>query len=356
MMGTGQGSVSMEQLALLLAVSRMFGVLTYTGDSKLSSAMGFLAILLSGVLQLLLLRLGIFLCGGLKEASMGAAKGPKSLYRVICGGYWLLCTAIAADTAETFTRFLSVSFYDWKGWWALELLFVLAAVLSARQGIEAICRAAALLGVLLAGLLLLIAAGLWDEYNLLYYSFAPAPAAGMLEGVLHGAAMNFEMIALLLLLPEAVNRHSPARSRWVIWTTAAAAGVQTMLCLSLGMYAEGKTFPMFAAAASAGFSVFQRLDAVFMAMWVITGFLRISVFLLLSARLWPQLCLRERKKQDFYSQGLIIAGAALFVGLCGSSLSFFESTAAAGAAVALGVILLPLAGRLVSREKRGEEK
>jgi len=99
--------------------------------------------------------------------------------------------------------------------------------------------------------------------------------------------------------------------------------VQLLTMLALGSYGAMKPFPVFTAVTSAGFRSFQRLDPVFLVIWVTLGLVKLSVFLSLASGLSAGLFFRPWGGRWVWGNGLVVVVLALVL------LSFAASWAAA---------------------------
>lgn len=349
--------ISLTQLMILLALSRMFTIVTYTpsGNGLASGSVSLIATLLSGVLQAAALTLGIRLSradAGVSPMILGE-RGGKVVYRGLGICYWLLAMAVCLYTVVTFTYFVVSNFYDFAYWWVVVLALVLAAGLAVSQGLEAIARSAAILGVLFLVALGLVAIGLRDQYDLLNYIAPRLTFPQELLAIYRGFAMNFELAAFLLLLPWVRNYRAPKGRRWILWSTLLAVGLQVMTTLALGMYGEGKRFPIFAAVTTTRFVVLSRLGSVFMGIWVMLGFFKLALFLHLAVSLWAAMGYREMRKKDIWIHSALVAALGLgALGLSGITSALYAA-AGAGVLTLVGVILLPAVGWIFKR-KRGK--
>lgn len=343
------GKISASQLFLLLLLSHGFSLGTRPSAGNEETTL--LTILLSGLIQAAVLAAGLFFCRRKTGASPFLAPG-SGFYRLQNLFYWAFCGLAAVLTAVDFVSFMTTMVYDYREGWMVAVTFGLAGALAASQGLEGLARGGGILAALLGLGCFFIVLGLWRQYDWRNLTMASLSLGDTLAGACYEAAMNWELFALLLLLPYL--RKAPRTvscAGWVGVLTFAAAAVRLMTVLTLGSYGGMKPFPVFTAVTSMGFRSFQRLDSVFLAIWVTLGLVRLAVFLSLAARCSAGVFFRPwRTGWVWGNAALAAAGAlALWSGPESWGSGVYRRPAAAAIAL-LGVLLLPLAGWLLDRK------
>lgn len=350
--------ISASQLFLLLLLSRGFSlVVRSTGGEGERAAL--LTTLLSGLIQAAVLLVGLFFCRRRTGISPFLAPG-SGFYRVQNLLYWGCCTAAAVWTVVDFVSFMTTVVYDYREGWLVAVTFAAAGALAACQGLEGLARGGGILAVLLGLGCVVIALGLWREYDWRNLAAFRLSFGETLGGACYDAVMNGELFALLLLLPSLRKEPGMAScAGWVGCLTLAAAAVRLMTALTLGSYGGIKPFPVFTAMTSMGFWSFHRLDSVVLAVWVTLGLVKLAVFLSLAARCSAGVFFRP------WGTGWVWGNAALAAAGTLALWSGPESWGTGayrwpvtGAVTLLGVLLLPLAGWLWDRggkPKRGEK-
>lgn len=348
------GKISVSQLLLLLFLSRFFSVAAYTPAGQ-GTEVTLITTLLSGLVQLAALWLGLAFCRRRTGVSPFLAPGGW-FYRLQNLLYWGCCMAVCIYTVVNFTAFMTAVVYDYRYGWMVAVTFAAAGALAACQGLEGLARGGGILAVLLGVGCAVIALGLWRQYDWQNFTLRLLSPGDTLRGACHSFAMNGELFALLLLLPSL--RRAPGTAScagWVGCLTLAAVLVQLMTMLTLGAYGGMKPFPVFTAVTSAGFRSFQRLDSVFLVIWVVLGLTKLAVFLTLAARLSASVFFRPGGAGWVWGSGALAAAGALALWSGPEGwMDALHRWLAAGTAAFLGVLLLPLAGKLL--DGRGKER
>lgn len=343
--------ISVSQLFLMLLLCRGFSLASRSSMGE-GEGTTLLAILLSGLVQAAVLGLGLFFCRRKTGTSPFLAPGT-GFYRLQNLLYWVCCMAAAVGTVVDFVSFLTTVVYDYREGWLVAVTFAAAGALAASQGLEGMARGGGILAVLLGLGCVIIAIGLWRQYDWLNFTMAQLSLGDGPGAVWREAAGSGELFALLLLLPHLRKApRSISCAGWVAILTLLSALIRLMTILTLGAYGAIKPFPVFTAAASMGFRSFQRLDSVLLAVWVTLGLTRLAVFLALAAKCACGVFFRPWKTGWIWgSAALSAAGAlALWSGPegWGTTLSRWP---VAEAAVLLGVLLLPVTGWLLDKKE-----
>jgi len=348
----GSGKISVSQLFLLLFLSRAFSLVAYSPAGQ-EGTLTIVTTLLSGLVQAAALAAGLYFCRRRTGVSPFIAPG-SGFYRLQNLLYWSCCMTVAVYTVVNFVSFMTAVVYDYRSGWLVAVTFAAAGALAACQGLEGLARGGGILAVLLGIGCAVIALGLWRQYDWQNLTLRLLPWEDTLRGACHGFAMNGELFALLLLLP--CLREPPGAvscAGWVGSLTLAAAALQLVTMLTLGAYGGMRSFPVFTAATSAGFRNFQRLDSVFLGVWVILGLVKLSVFLSLASRLSAGVFFRPWGAGWVWGNGALAAAGALAL-WCGPEgwMDGIHRWLAAGVLTFLGVLALPLAGKLLDGRRK----
>lgn len=203
-------------------------------------------------------------------------------------GKWLLyCAAIFyilyflwidLQYLSMFQFFLSNVFRPVTPAWIFTVMIVLAAVYSAFKGLDAMGRAAAvilttvLLGLSLIAVLLLSDVKPDNFTPLLYHG-----PTQMLSGTAFYLSGGSCIALYALLFPTASGNRNLGFCIWNLLTYAVAGAILALIVGVLGTYANLQLFPFYSAATMANLGTFQRMDSVFICIWIIGLFLKLAI-------------------------------------------------------------------------------
>ena len=347
--------ISPFQLTVLLVLSRMFTVLAYTPElSPLpEEGVSLTSAILSPLLQYGVLMLAAALCASPKGISplLLSGKGAKAAHQVFSVLYWAISLGVCLYTVVNFTLFLTTSFYHFRNPFIITAVFVLCGGVAVSQGLEAMARAAVVLAAVALAGMAAVALGLWGEYDVLNLVRAEWTPEVVLWGAYRGLAMNFELVALLLLMPF-LNRQALRPRMAGGWLGAAAllsVGLILMTAFSLGQYAGRKMFPVFAAASSSRLMMFRNLDGVFLAVWVLLGFTKMAIFLFLTSSVWGELSRREMSGKIVWANTVVVLGLSWAAVAADEAAEGLYWAVGSGAATLTGAVILPLAGWIIKK-------
>lgn len=190
--------------------------------------------------------------------------------------------------------------------WLIAVSVMTVSVYGALQGIESLARTALIiLVVILTGMLFLFATvtpriNFQNLYPLLYEG-----TGQMWTGVLQvlGRSTCFPIMAMLL--PQVSGNRKLGFFLWNLILYLFMAIGLFMIVASMGSYADQQLFPFFSLASIAGIRPFQRMDAIFIGIWLSGLFLKIATDLYLAA----QCCIKTFGRKS--GKISILCGAAL---------------------------------------------
>ena len=164
-----------------------------------------------------------------------------------------------------------------------------------------------------------------------------------------------ELAAVLLLVPMVKGNLKTGVLWWQVLTLVAFELIGLGTLLALGEYAGTRLFPAYTLSTIAEFSIFQRMDALHMAVWVFLAVLKTALYLYLSA-----LCLRRILPQRQKKFGLPFCTVVILVGgvwLARQSGLLVSIASPFGGALPLVILvaLCPLALWIWDGHKRGKE-
>lgn len=151
----------------------------------------------------------------------------------------------------------------------ISLCVVIVACYAAWKGIETIARTATVLTVVVVAGLLFIIVTLIPEINTLnYLPFCDKGPDQALKGAALLLSRSSGLAALMLLLPKTKGHKKTGFVLWNITIALLMVGMLFVIVGALGGYLNYQLFPVYSAASFADAGVMERMDALFIAMWI----------------------------------------------------------------------------------------
>lgn len=287
--------ISMSQLIMLLTLSRMFyslnGILLGTGDGF---GMAYLwAIPLSALMQFVLVLPALFLSHrqGTSLITAGYSLWGKggALLALLCGIYFLLSAVLTVFSTE---QFMVNAVYPEASPVFFILTLTLAAAYAAHLGLESIARSGFIIFIVFILGVAFAFLGNWEQINLIF--IRPLGAGGfgeVLRIAVSLTARSPEILLFAVLLPNLPKNGGRKRGvlYYLLLSSLVLEIIVFLISAVLGQLAEGEAFPFYTVGTLAKISIFQRLDAVHMSIWVLTAFIRMGLYLWAAVEMFQSL-------------------------------------------------------------------
>lgn len=307
--------ISGGQLTALLFAGRMSGCLLLSSeglahfsvvDCLLSAALNGLLLFFLFLPTLRLLRTGE--TGTTERVYARSKAGGK----ITDAAYLLLCLFILLLDIVQFSDFALKTMHEGLSLWLLSVVFVVVCVVASGCGIQAIARASTPVALFAAACLIVFAVALIPQMH--PFHFSPPQTEGLLLAMKKAVLdlpRTAEVAAIGLLYPYVNGSQMRSCIRFCGLTAVFSALAIVTAVGVLGGTAGMSAYPFYTAVSAARIGVLQRLDALVVAVWLGTFFVRFTLFVQLFlerlSNLFP--------KQRFGRVGLalILIGAALWV-------------------------------------------
>lgn len=274
--------ISTVQLVCLMTVSSVTLMITCNAsllggknltDNLLSCAIAFLCNFLLVIPTFLLLGNRGDCALLLQSEAVG-----KWLLWITAGFYILYFLFVDIQYLAAFQFFLGNAFRPAVPTWIFAAMILLAAVYSAIKGLEAMGRTALVILVLfLCGIAVIAALLLSDieteNFMPLFYNGGGQTVSGT-AFYLSGSS---SIAVYALLFSAAKGRRKLGFCIWNGITYGVAALILFLIIGTLGNYANLQLFPFYSAATLAELGTFQRMDSVFICIWLIGLFLKLAI-------------------------------------------------------------------------------
>lgn len=261
----------------------------------------------------------------------------------------------------TFQFFLGNAFDPSTPPWIFSIMLVLAAVYGAFKGLEALGRTSViifliiLLGILFIGILLF--SDLQDS------NFTPLLYDGpkqMLLGSLFFLSGSSSIPIFGILFPSVRGKRALGFCFWNTITYAFTGFLIFVIVGTLGNFANLQLFPLYSAATMANLGTFQRMDSVFIGLWLIGIFIKLALDLYIITLCVNQITGKRTAVFTKPLSGLVICVGAVLIAQDKTLLNLFLNPVFLFPLTITAALLLPLTaliGNLIKdrRKQRHEQ-
>lgn len=343
--------ISLWQVVILLCLSRMFSVMTmcmvYTSFS--------IQEMFYGSLLAIPLTFLVFLPGGIlfqRHPRLLLDNRWKWLWMT---GYLLLAMGWLLMTLMHLDFFLGNAVFPQAPSIALLWPAVLAGCWCAYQGLEGLARYGSILFFFFAISILLLCCIAAPEMDFARLD----PVSTVNWGNIWAAALNYlfqnpELVFLPLLAPRlAEGKLVKAGAFYCLLSGGLVVLLFGMVCFTFGDFTTNIVYPVYSLSAAMQVGFLQRLDAVYMALWVMLALFRIAILLWFA----KGFLVHAAPKRSIISLIMLLGGVLLAVSwlLSGSLLSnqLVYNPWVMGSIVGISALVLPI-GTWFFRRKDGK--
>lgn len=252
-----------------------------------------------------------------------AGKAGGSIYTALLGLFSLL---MLVKTVSGFTIFINETVYQESSGIMILLLFLAMVIFAVHLGIEPISRISIFIVALLIAALAVLSFSLVSQFEMgnLY-----SPLYDGWKPVLHSAFVtlsnNIEILAIAVLVPYVKGDCTWSFHRYVWLVLVGLEFIVFVATAAMGDYASTQRYPFFSMTRTAGFSLFQVLDSVYMVVWILTAFVRGALWLFVGKYCLGKLVRQPVRKRMPVICGIVSGTAALVISAKGE---YFERLSA----------------------------
>lgn len=347
MNNTGKVQISYGEAFSILTVSQIFPTIAFSLNSQngLSALSCMISFLLGTLFNFIIILPFIFLVRRFRGCSV-----LDCSYRllgkfacVIAAILFVVLIATAAKTVSTFERFLSTEIFPDSAVFTIVLLITVSTAYGAFLGIEALGRVANIVFVLASLSIILVLVSVVQKIELLNFGTLEFSDIGnILKAAATGVFANTGLITALLIVPIVNKNHFKG---FFFWNAASLILVE-IIAFSvtgvLGDYAQTKMYPYYSTTTIADLSVFKRLDLVYMCVWILVAFIRITYYLILAKNVIDSFLSEKAKKYSLWVSSGIIFLLSVIMSLREVFDSYTQAFLSSGLMVSLIVFVLPL--------------
>ena len=343
--------ISLWQVVLLLCLSRMFSVMTmcmvYTSFT--------IQEMFYGALLAIPLAFLVFLPGGLLFQKRPRLLLDNRLKGVWMTGYFLLAVGWLLMTLLHLDFFLGNAVFLQAPSIALLWPAVLAGCWCAYQGLEGLARYGSILFFFFAlSVLLLICTAVPQMSPARLDPVTTVDWKNIWAAASNSLFQNPELIFLPLLAPRLAERKLIKAG---VWYCLLSGGLVALLfglvCFTFGDFTTNIVYPVYSLSAAMQVGFLQRLDAVYMAIWVMLALFRISILLWFAKGFLIHAAPKRRPLSlIFFLGGLVLAVSWLLSGSLLSNQLAYNPWVMVGT-VGVSALVFPI-GTSLCRRKEGK--
>ena len=252
----------------------------------------------------------------------------------------LLC--VCTSTVVVFEDFLSSTVLKESSAFVIIILLIASSVYGAFLGIEALGRFANIVFVLLSVSVLVILFSILKDVELINFGgISISNTDKILKTAIEGVFANTGLLTAVLLTPIVNKKHSKS---FTIWNAASLILVELIafsVSGALGDYAVNKQYPYYNTATVAEFSIFKRLDIIYMCVWALAAFIKTTYYLILSKSVLDTFLHKSARKHSLFFCTVIISVFSLISSLRSELYNYMQNFISSGI-VTLIVVILPL--------------
>lgn len=353
-----QKQISVWQFVLLLYICRIFSTMTYAPAMGVGS--GGVSVLISWVLSLgigilvLLPALWLHSMSGDKNVVMLSLSVWRRLGVGIALCYFVYTMMTAVSTFAHFEFFMTNAIFPQSSTLFFIITMWIAAVYASSMGLEAIARTGAVVFAAFLvsfGFIVFASLGQVDlvELKLPLDNIWKEVGASAYEAF----SRNAEFVVVLLLLPHIKGNLKKGVLAFLCMLVVTSEIIAFLILTVLGDYSATQTLPYYTLSSAAEFSIFQRLDALHMTVWVAIALVKIALYLFLSVECLQMLFPEKHKKA--VSVGCCLLLFVLVLPFCYSRTAFdgLYRAFSSGIPSILLVIVFPLLIGAAMKIKKG---
>lgn len=356
-----KSSVSAPQFFALLYLSMLGSMFMYISSPKITiaTAEALLRPVVFAVVSILFALPIYFLCtkGGLKE-NLQAEKKSK-VYKGVALFYGVVYFVDAIMTVARFDLFASSELFPGTEMTYFLIGLVAVCVALTFCGIGALGRASTIFTLIVVAATAFASFTLSKEVDLL--NFTPLFENGVGKFITDSLSFSIqasEIGAIVIFFPEIKGN---VKKHYILWSVLSALSFSFILFFvigTLGAFADTQLFPTYSAVTLAQFGLFERLDALETAIWILCVVTKLTLYISAIVKCIGFAFPRLSEKITAISVGAIITVFLIFISGNIMNFNFISFTPLVMGIYLAPVIVLPsvlLIYNLIKRRKKNEK-
>ena len=335
------------QLVSILFLCRVFQVLVLiprhtakaNGSAIVFATFIYMAI---AVLIIILCQMLFKKCGN-DNLFVCAQKQGKAFGTIISSIYFLFFVFFGASTMANFEYFLTTAVYPYQSSLMINILLIICTAYVVFMGPEAFGRMSVLITVLFIFVLAIVVVTSIPYMDMLFLHSPFAKGYGeVLTAVWTGFVASNELVLIYFYGPMAGKKFLKAGVIWAILTAAILATISFATLTVLGYFGATQQYPIYALFSQAGLTVFERLEAFYMTVWIFIGIVKSSVYLYAASQTLTFISFKLDKKKSVIIVSVLMAGVSILFSKNSIIFSFLFEIAYTGIPLITCSLLIPL--------------
>lgn len=341
--------VTPSQFFSLLYLSVLSGIFMYISDRRVSVAQtdSILRPIIFAVVSL-----AVFipmLCLMKKYGLLSDSKRNEILkskaFKLVSVVYGIIYFIDALITSARFDLFVSSELFPGRDMTFFLVGLIVVCCFLSRLGLGGLSRASVIFVMIVAFATAFAGATLLQEVDFL--NFTPAFENGKADFMKDSLFFSVQASEIGAIPIIASNIKGNLKKHYVVWSILSAVSFSFVLFFvvgTLGAFADTQLFPTYAAVSLAEFGLFERLDALETAIWILCIVVKLTFFIYIIARTFSFSFERVERNSALFSGivGVIISFAIVFISGNIERFSFISSTVIAVCVYVIPVIILPI--------------
>lgn len=342
-----ENKISAPQFFSLLYLSTLGSVFMYISSSKILIAstdtlLRPLVYIIVGAVVIIPAFLLSSKWGRLGEEKHRELKNSK-VYKTVSLVYALVYFADAVITTARFDLFASSELFPGTDMTFFIIALVVCCCALALLGIGGLSRAGTIFTAVVVAATCFASLTLIEEVDLL--NFTPAFENGtgkfFLDSLLFSVQAS-EIGSLLIFMPQIKGDIKKNYALWLVCGAVSFSVIFFFVVGTLGLFADTQLFPTYSAVSLAEFGLFERLDALETAIWILCIVAKLTFYVIIGVKSIRFTVSKVSEKQLAIITAVVISAVITFISYDVKRFGFISSTAVLSVVYAIPVLILPV--------------
>lgn len=342
-----ENKISAPQFFSLLYLSTLGSVFMYISSSKILIASTDtlfrpLVYILIGAIVIIPTFLLSSKWSRLGEEKQRELKNSK-VYKTVSLVYASVYLADAVITTARFDLFASSELFPGSDMTFFIIALVVCCCVLALLGIGGLSRAGTIFTAVVVTATCFVALTLIEEVDLLNFTpvFENGTGKFFSDSLLFSVQAS-EIGSLLIFMPQIKGNIKKNYGLWLVLGALSFSVVFFFVVGTLGLFADTQLFPTYSAVSLAEFGLFERLDALETAIWILCIVAKLTFYIIIVIKSVGFTVRKLSEKQLAIISAVLISTVIIFVSYDVERFGFISSTSVLSVVYAISVLILPM--------------